>query len=174
MYLAALLTLSAEWHEWQALSADKLWQQLIAGSPARNALHHDSFNATHTGRGWRGPVKDLGDGRKEQKFLSPPILLGSGEMIQTYAPLDWVDGHVMIQGFTADIVKPRAADAPPEPAEYPDVVPSTRDESYVHHYTFNKWQLDKKKFEKMVAYSGEDWSGTDVEVIFREAGTFAG
>ena len=70
----------------------------------------------------------------------------NGQLAVRVFPAETWD-KIFYQGFTADIMKPRSPDAPPELTEYPDVVPSPRDESYVLHYTFNKWQLDKKKFE---------------------------
>jgi len=134
-------------------------------------LHNKAYKATHPKTGWRGPVKTLPDGSFEQTFLSPPVPLKPGEISNEYQPVHWPEGHIAITGFTGDVVKLKPG-ASLEPGVWPDVEVSTRDESYYHHWTFNRWQMTERFWDKLA--NGMPFSEGDVAVGMRDAGENTG
>jgi hypothetical protein len=120
----------------------------------------DSFNSTYNPYAFQGPLITHPDGLKEQTFLSRPLELSPGEVINNYSPINWPEGNIRIKSYSGDIVK-LAPDADLRNIGsngFPNVVRATREEVYLHHWTVNKWQLGKEDYAKLVNSSGRDFS----------------
>jgi hypothetical protein len=152
----------------------KLEEQILPGGAVHDLYYrlvNKPYNTTHPSSGWRGPVKTLPDGTFEQTFLSAPMVLKGGEISNEYQPVHWPEGHVAIKAFTGDVVKLKPG-AALEPNVYPEVVPSTRDETYFHHWTFNHWQVNESKFEALA--NGAPFDENDITIALRDAGQNTG
>ena len=51
-------------------------------------------------------MKTLPNGNKYMKTLMKPMHLKSGEIHQKYYPIEWPDGHIMMQGISGNLMKP--------------------------------------------------------------------
>lgn len=106
----------------------------------------------------KSPVKHLPNGQMEQTFIGPPITLINGHIGNKWLPIDWPQGHIAVQAFSADVVKAglRGEVPDPEPCCGGKYVAS-RDEVFMHHWTVNKWQLPSKLFKSIVAAGGLEY-----------------
>ena len=99
-------------------------------------------------------------------------------MSQLYQPVDWVEGHILQRASGTNLMKPAPGYDPTtaDQSVYPDVVPASRDDAYLHHYTQNKWQMGGSYFKKIVKdgvpVNYADFSG--LNIALREAGSTAG
>jgi hypothetical protein len=114
-------------------------------------LFKGSFNSTNNPYAYRGPIKVHEDGLKEQTFVSSPLNLKPGEVVNNYVPVNWPEGKIHIKSYSGDIVKL----APNQSLEVganglPNVVPASREEVYLHHWTLNKWQMGKEQYDEFV------------------------
>lgn len=123
---------------------------------SHSVVFKDSFNSTYNPYAFRGPVITHPDGLKEQTFLSRPLEMAPGEIINNYSPINWPQGKIHIKSYSGDIVKLAPGADPSVIGEngLPNVIPSTREEVYLHHWTVNKWQLGKADFDTLVNSTG--------------------
>lgn len=108
----------------------------------------------------KGPVSvDGQSGLKEQTFISPPMTLENGQISNKYLAIDWPEGHILVKSFTADVVHAQVDGSPPP------VTPccgggfeASRDTSFLHHWTVNKWQASRQFFETLVKSGGREFN----------------
>merc|ERR1719460_2429672 len=104
-------------------------------------------------------------------FLSAAMPLANGEISNGYQPIHWPEGHIAIQAVTGDLVK-LAPGAEMTSGVYPTTLPVTREEAYFHHWTLNRWQVNKTRYDAMA--HGEAFSETDLSIRNRDAGQNSG
>lgn len=105
-----------------------------------------------------GHVIAFPNGTYEQTFISPPMTLANGHIGNKWLPIDWPQGHISIQAFSAEVVKAGAEGTVPPPEACcggPGV--ASREEVFMHHWTVNKWQLPTPLFKDIVAEGGLDY-----------------
>lgn len=145
-------------HESSGLNA--LLREIEGGGEVRNFLQ----------RYFLGPIPDVRVGTaaslvttdetgvKEQTFISPPLPLRNGEVLNKWLPIDWPEGHIAVKAFTADVIKagPNGEVPPPEPC-CGGPHEAGKKEAFLHHWTVNKWQLPGNLFENIVKSGGLEY-----------------
>jgi hypothetical protein len=146
-----------------------LFRQVFAGSATRDFVHRWFMEELpDVSIGTQSPVKILPDGTKEQTFISSPMTLAQGEIINKWIPIAWPKGHVAIKTFAADVMKANVDGSMPPITPCCDQGPNvaSREEVFMHHWTIQKWQLPASAFEKLVEACGRDY---DLEFSWKHA-----
>merc|ERR1719181_769895 len=109
-------------------------RNFFPGGP-RAITYKESFNSTHNPYAFSGPVVTLADGSKEQSFLSSPLVLEPGEIVNNYVPINWPEGKVRIKSYSGDIWKLKTGKKAYEVGSdgLPDIEQASRQEVYLHH-----------------------------------------
>lgn len=142
---------TAQYYAPESRGISKFARQFFPGG-AHSVTFKDSFNSTYNPYAFRGPLIVHPDGLKEQTFLSAPIDMTPGEVVNNYVPVNWPEGRVHIKSYSGDIVKlaPGADAYGLQEDGFPEVVEATREEVYLHHWTLNKWQMGKEQYDSFV------------------------
>jgi hypothetical protein len=122
----------------------------------------------------RSEVVELADGSLEQTFLTPAMTVGNGEIINKWLPLVWPEGKIAVQSFSADVIR-----APEDGSEFnvtaccDGPLHASRQEVFLHHWTFNRWQLPPWLYKHMVHKGGMDFkenAATAITTFWADAG----
>jgi len=141
-----------------------MFRQIYGGSKLREFIHMfamepipDMIVGTEA-----GPVTSTPDGTYEQTFVTAPMILANGHVVNKWLPIDWPHGHIAVNGFAAEVVKsgPNGELPPPTPCCGGDSHVASREEVYMHHWTVNKYQLPAALFKEMVKNGGFDYELT--------------
>jgi hypothetical protein len=103
------------------------------------------------------PVQSLPSGEYEQTFVSPPMVLMNGNIVNKWLPIDWPHGHIAIKAFSAEVAKSTDGAVPPTVACCGGAGVASREEVFMHHWTVNKWQLPAGLFKDIVKEGGLDY-----------------
>jgi len=105
-----------------------------------------------------GHVNTLADGTLEQTFISPPMTLLNGHIVNKWLPIDWPQGHIAVKAFSAEVAKAGPnGEIPPTEACCGGPLTATRKEVFMHHWTVNKWELPVSLFTEIVNAGGLDY-----------------
>jgi len=106
-----------------------------------------------------GPVTTTSDGLHEQTFVTMPMDMPNGHIVNKWLPIDWPHGHVAVKAFAAEVVKsgPQGEVPPPTACCQGDEYAASREEVFMHHWTLNKWQLPAQLFKHIVNVGGMDY-----------------
>jgi hypothetical protein len=145
-----------------------LFRQVFAGSETRNFVQRWFMaDLPDMAIGTQSPVTTRPDGTKEQTFVTSPMTLAQGEIVNKWIPIAWPKGHIAVKTFNADVVKANSdGSMPPVTAccDGPNVAP--RREVFMHHWTVQKWQLPASAFKKLVETCGRPY---DLEFSWKHA-----
>jgi len=135
-----------------------MFRQIYGGSKLREFIHvfamepiPDMIVGTEA-----GTVTSTPDGIHEQTFVTAPMILANGHVVNKWLPIDWPHGHIAVNGFAAEVVKSGSNGElpPPTPCCGGDSHVASREEVYMHHWTVNKYQLPAALFKEMVKNGG--------------------
>jgi hypothetical protein len=155
---------SAQHYEPESKGVSRFVRQFFPGG-AHAVTFKEAFNSTYNPYAFRGPLIQHGDGLLEQTFVSPPLTLKPGDVLNNWVPINWPEGKVHIKSYSGDIVKLRAGKGAYDVGSdgLPDTVQASREEVYLHHWTLNKWQMGKKDYDAF-AEKGRDFGSLGPDV----------
>jgi hypothetical protein len=135
-------------------------REIFGGSKARNFLFKflEPIPDVIVGSD-AGGVITTPDGMHEQTFVTMPMDLPNGHIVNRWLPIDWPHGHIAVKAFAAEVVKsgPNGEVPPPTACCQGDEYTASREEVFMHHWTVNKWQLPAQLFKKIVDAGGMDY-----------------
>lgn len=135
-------------------------REIYGGSKLREFVHMFAMEPIPDGiiGSAASEVNLLPTGEYEQTFISPPMTLPNGNVVNKWLPIDWPQGHVAIKAFSAEVVKSGPdGKVPPPVACCGGSNVASRKEVFMHHWTVNKWQLPALLFKDIVAAGGLDY-----------------